>query len=279
MNNIIRVFPRKTKATPDDELVRFDEPGFFEPDNLSEIHISVAFTYDLKKSEELYFAWNQVYPGLVKMGGPALNERGGDFVPGMYLKKSYVITSRGCPNKCWFCSVWRREGSEVRELPICEGYNILDDNLLACSDQHIKAVFNMLSRQKEPADFTGGFEAKRLKAWHCEELSKTKVKQIFFAYDTQDDYEPLVEAGKLLNQYNFNLRNRKLRAYVLIGYPLDSFEAAEKRLYQTLEAGFLPHAMLWKNDRGETDQQWKQFQRLWARPAIIMSRIKGTIYN
>ena len=37
--------------------------------------------------------WRQV--GVpVKIGGPAYNEHGGDFVPGRYLKKGYVITSR-----------------------------------------------------------------------------------------------------------------------------------------------------------------------------------------
>ena len=40
---------------------------------------------------------------------------GGDFVPGRYLAPGYVITSRGCPNRCWFCSVWRREGA-LREF-------------------------------------------------------------------------------------------------------------------------------------------------------------------
>lgn len=40
---IIRVFPTKTNATPDDELVRIHEvPSLF--DEADEVHISVAFT-------------------------------------------------------------------------------------------------------------------------------------------------------------------------------------------------------------------------------------------
>ena len=139
---IIRVFPRRTKATPDDDLVRINQPpGFF--DQADEIHISVAWTWDLPKAERLAKQWEQVAP--VKIGGPATGMPGDDFTPGMYLKKGYVITSRGCPNRCWFCSVWKREGN-IRELPITEGWNVLDDNLLACSDDHIKAVFKMLAR-------------------------------------------------------------------------------------------------------------------------------------
>ena len=139
---IMRVFPRKTSCTPIDNLVRFDGPGWFDPDDLDEIHISVTWTYDLRKAEKLFKEWNIRFLNKVIIGGPATGERGEDFIPGEYLKKGYVITSRGCHNKCWFCSVWKREGS-IRELPITEGFNILDDNLLACSDEHIKSVFKM----------------------------------------------------------------------------------------------------------------------------------------
>jgi hypothetical protein len=79
------------------------------------------------------------------------------------LKKGYVITSRGCPNRCWFCSVWRREGEVIRELPVTDGWNVLDDNLLVCSENHIRAVFAMLARQRRMPLFTGGLEAAWLK--------------------------------------------------------------------------------------------------------------------
>lgn len=49
---LIRVFPRTTKATPDDELVRFGPPGLF--DEADEVHISVAFTYDKPYAETPY---------------------------------------------------------------------------------------------------------------------------------------------------------------------------------------------------------------------------------
>lgn len=251
--SIIRVFPRKTKATPLDDLVRFDEPGLFEPENIQEIHVSVVFTYDLKKAEQLFNAWNKVYPGKVKIGGPAMGDRGENFIPGKYLKKGYVITSRGCPNKCWFCSVWKREGREIRELPIMEGWNVLDDNLLACSHMHIRSVFQMLFDQKSNGnrvEFTGGLEAARLENWHIDLLSQLKPKQMFFAYDTEDDYEPLYMAGKKLREAGFSFRSHSLRCYVLIGYSGDTFEKAKRRLYKTVEAGFLPMAMLYRNKNG-----------------------------
>lgn len=187
--NIARVFPRITKATPNDDYTFYDAPGMFLPE-IDEVHISVAFTYDLRRAEALEKQWRHIAP--VKIGGPALNEPGGEFIPGMYLKPGYVITSRGCPNKCWFCSVWRREGEVIRELVVKEGNNILDDNLLACSDNHIREVFAMLKRQKYGRPmFTGGLEADKLKDWHVELFRDIKPKEMFFADDEPISYRPV----------------------------------------------------------------------------------------
>jgi len=266
---IARVFPRKTEASPNDELAFFDRPGFFETD-IDEAHISITFTYDIEKAKRLADQWSKITT--VKIGGPALDDIGGEFIPGKYLKPGYVITSRGCPNNCWFCDVKKREG-DIRELEIKNGWNILDSNLLACSDTHIKNVFSMLKKQKIKAQFTGGFEAKRLKEWHVSELWNLRPEQMFFAYDTEDDFEPLIEAGKMLRYANFTRQH--LRCYCLIGYKNDTFEKAEKRLMQAWIAGFLPMAMLWKNKKGDIEPKWTDFQRIWDRPAITKTIVKN----
>ena len=267
---IARIFPRRTGATPDDSLAFVGcAPQLFPPE-VDEVHISVTFTYDMGLAEDLAKDWKRIAP--VKMGGPAFNEPEGDFIPGQYVKKGYVITSRGCPNRCWFCSVWKRNGG-IRELPITEGWNLQDDNILACSDSHIKAVFSMLKKQKKRAQLTGGLEAARLEDWHVDLLQDLKPAQMFFAYDTPDDYEPLVVASKMLIDAGFN-RN-SMRCYVLIGHPKDTMEDAEKRLWETVDLGFFPMAMLWKNDKGETNRDWARLQRAWARPATIAAMVKA----
>lgn len=270
---IARVFPRRTRATPDDALAFTSAPPRDGLPNIDEVHISVAFTYDLERAYTLAEEWNRL--GVpVRLGGPAFHAPGGDFVPGMYLKKGYVITSRGCPNRCWFCAVPAREGGKLRELPITEGYNVLDDNLLACSEAHIRAVFDMLMRQTERPMFTGGLEARLLRPWHVELLRKAKARRMYFAYDTPDDYEPLVEAGRLLREGGFTKASHVAVCYVLIGYPGDTMDAAQKRLLDTWDAGFLPFAMLYRDKSGNTDSEWRKFQRLWVRPEIICSRMK-----
>jgi hypothetical protein len=267
---IIRVFPRRTSATPTDELTFIGEPTMFaEADH---IHISVVFSWDLPEAERLEKEWRQVAP--VSVGGPATGQRGEDFIPGIYLKKGYTITSRGCPNRCWFCSVWRREGDRIRELPITDGWNILDDNLLACSETHIRSVFSMINRQSRRPLFTGGLEALKLKKWHVEELVKLKPKELFFAYDTPDDRDPLFAAGELLLENGFTRKSHALRAYVLIGYPGDTFEKAEKRLHETMEAGFFPFAMLYRDKSGKRDPAWIRFSWPWALGKVVAAKYK-----
>lgn len=267
-DSIIRVFPRKTKATPKDKMAFFGLPGLFVP-KCNEVHISVTFTWDIPRAERLANGWYRI--ASVKIGGPGTNMKGMDFTPGLYLKPGYVITSRGCPNKCWFCSVWKREGN-IRELPITNGWNILDDNLLSCSDQHIRKVFEMLGRQHSPIEFTGGLEAARLKDYQIDLLSKIKPKQMFFAYDTPDDYDPLRIALSKLKEAGFN--RHALRVYVLIGYPQDTIEKAEIRLRKVIALGAYPMAMLWRNEKGTRPIAWRSFQRSWSRPAIIHGKLK-----
>lgn len=273
---IARVFPRITKATPTDELAFTGGPPMFELD-VDEVHVSVAFTYDMKDAEWLAMQWRSI--GVpVKMGGPAYNERGGEFIPGRYLKQGYVITSRGCPNRCVYangqkCMVPEREGNKLRELQIKDGWNVLDDNILACSDDHINEVFEMLKRQDKKPEFTGGLEAKILKKWHAERLHEIKTARMYFAYDTPDDYEPLVYAGRMLLDAGFKVSSHIACYYVLIGYRGDTFDKAEKRLNDTIKAGFMPYAMLYKDEAGNVDGTWSEYQRAWLRPRIVATKM------
>jgi len=264
---MIRVFPRRTKWTPDDELAFVGDPPLFRPPE-QPVRISVAFKWDILEAERLYRSWKQYYSD-VDMGGPALGSKGGEFVSGRFLKPGVVITSRGCPNRCWFCSVHERD-PEVKELPIVEGWNVVDDNILATSDDHFLKVYEMLKLQKERRPvFSGGLEAARLTPWHAWILAALKPDRLYFAYDTPDDYEPLVEAGRVMREAGTPKAKHVLMAYVLIGYRGDTLDCAEKRLFQTIDAGFTPMAMLWRDEQGYRNIEWLKFQRRWARPRLI----------
>lgn len=275
---LLRVFPRKTKCTPTDENVRIAvTPSFF--DEADEIHISVTFTYDMKLAEHLYKAWSYVAP--TKIDGVAFKGHvQGEFEPGKYLKKGIVITSRGCPNKCWFCGVWKRD-NVIKELPIKDGFNLMDDNILACSESHIEQVFAMLKRQKEKPIFSGGLDSRYITPKIASMLYDLKPERMYFANDTPDDLEPLFQAGRILRENGFKELEHShiLSCYILMGYSSDSIEEASKRVWQTIEAGFMPFAMLYRDQKGEVKKEWKQFQREWANPFIVASNMKSGKYK
>jgi len=272
MTRLIRVFPRRTKASPLDPLAYFGPPDLFA--EADEVHVSVAFTYDKPQAERLAEQWRFVAP--TKIGGVAYGDPGQEFVPRRYVKDGYIFTSRGCPRRCWFCSVWKRD-PVPRLLPIVEGWNILDDNLLACPREHVEAVFAMLRRQDRRVEFTGGLEAFALQDYQVELLAGlTPRPNMFFAYDPGDAFETLESAAMRLLEAGFTAASHRMRAYVLIGYPKDTFDLAERRLRQMTSIGFTPMAMLWRPETPSQEKyrptsQWRAFQRRWARPAIIHS--------
>ena len=101
---------------------------------------------------------------------------------------------------------------------------------------------------------------------------------MYFAYDTPDDYEPLVEAGRMLQEAGFNPRGHVLSCYCLVGYKGDTFEAATERMEQTIRAGFMPYAMLYRDQSGKVDTDWRRFQREWLRPALV-SHMFGEVWH
>jgi len=268
--NLLRVFPRHTAATPTDDRAFIGNPPMFWPD-ADEVRVSVAFSWDRAEGERLAGAWTAT--GLsVALSGPAFGVPGEEFVPGRYLRPGYTITSRGCPNHCWFCAVPKREGG-LRELEISDGWIVQDDNLLACSEAHVRAVFAMLNRQPHRAELRG-LEARALKPWHVDLIANLKPALMYFAYDTPDDLEPMRQAGAMLAEAGFSVgKSHDICAYVLIGYPGDTFPAAEARLRETWAAGFFPFAMLHRNQRGVVRRDWARFQRLWTRPQIVATTL------
>lgn len=74
---IMRVFPRKTNATPIDNLTAIGTPKEYISNSLyplpdyEEVHISTLFIYDIPKAQGLKIAWQKTCDK-VKLGGPAM---------------------------------------------------------------------------------------------------------------------------------------------------------------------------------------------------------------
>ncbi|MBP2638876.1 MAG: hypothetical protein H6Q72_4783 [Firmicutes bacterium] len=263
----IRVFPRRTEMTPVDDMAFYDVPGLFIPPH-DEVHICCVFTWDKARAEYLQRNWEGVTDKPVLIGGPAYGNSGGDFTPGLYVKPGVTFTSRGCPNKCGFCFVPKREG-DLRELEIQPGNIINDNNFLACSKEHRRKVYDMLKTQKTIC-FKGGLEAARLTDWDIEEMRGLRIKELWLACDTKERIDVLKKACEKLYSAGYN--QNKIRCYVLIG---DDMTENENRLRQVYEAGVLPFAQLYQPEIPIIySREWKQFARTWSRPAAYKAHMK-----
>jgi hypothetical protein len=260
---VIRVFPRRTKLTPIDELVFIGDPPLFRPPEMP-VRVSVTFTDDIAEGKRLARAWVQYYSD-VQVGGPAFDDPGAEFVPGRFLRQGITTTSRGCIRNCPFCLVPKREGG-IRELPIMPGHEVQDNNLLACSRKHIKAVFDML-RGQHAVRFSGGLDTRLLQDWHRPLLDSIKIEAMFFACDDPRQVKPLERASKILDGISIG----KKQCYVLIGFDMnETLAQAEARCAKVYELGFLPFAMLHQNRKAE--REWRTLQKHWCRPAIYRSK-------
>jgi len=268
---MIRVFPRRTPLTPDDNLAFVGDPPRDLPPLLP-VKISVSFSYDIEEGKRLYWSWKRYYP-LIQIGGPAFGDPGEEFVPGRFLKLGTVITSRGCVRSCPFCLVPEREGRRIRTLKITEGYNIQDNNLLACPDSHIKEVFAMLSQQKDRASFSGGLDARLLKPWHVDLLKQARIDQMFFACDSWKGLLDLLRISSMLKDFP----RYKKRCYVLVGFMDESPLDAELRCLLVWALGFLPFAMRYKSgsEKAKFDPAWSKFLKTWCRPAATKAHMKA----
>jgi hypothetical protein len=256
---------------PRDKDAYFGEPDLFTP-QYDEAHISVTFTWDIKKAYDLAYAW-KIYAKEVKLGGCAFNDRGNGFIPDLYVKPGCVFTSRGCIFDCPWCFVPRREG-KIRELPILSGNIIMDNNLLACSKSHIKNVIKMLKTQRQ-ISFNQGLDSRLMTDWFVEEIRGLKIKDIWLAMDYDGAEKPLQKAVNKLKKY---FSRDKIRCYVLIGYEDETLKQAEMRLRKAWEIGTLPFAMLYRDENGKKRSlEWRRFQRSWCRPAAIKAMMKENI--
>lgn len=279
--NILRVFPSRTSYTPTDDYVRIGQPDLLPlPDHIDEVHVSCCFSWEKDEAEVMAEAWRAVLPRtIVVVGGPAFDDPGARFVPGRYVKPGVSISSHGCPNKCAWCLVPEREG-KLRLLPICPGWIVQDNAAAAWPRDHFRKLVEMLKGQRRAARFSGGLEARRLTDWHIDKLTSLRIKELWFAADTDADLKPLAKvAAKLAD-----LRRDQKRCYVLAGFNGEAVDKAEARLDRVFDLGYMPFVQLYRSvdstvGRFDTKEwselrtkEWRELRRNWSRPIMVLAR-------
>ncbi|MCL2197296.1 MAG: hypothetical protein FWB80_00075 [Defluviitaleaceae bacterium] len=282
MNGIIRVFPQRTSYTPDDNYIFVIPPKVGQaPDTKywpehKEIHISCTFTWDKSYCEQLAHQFSGVTNKPVKLGGAAFNSPADDFIPGMYIKKNIVFTTRGCNNNCPHCCVPRLEG-RIKELPIHPGNIIQDNNFLQASRAHKDKVFKMLSTQKSIC-FKGGLSVECINDHFINAATGLRISELWLACDTDEALPKFKIAAEKLKKAGFS--RDKIRCYALVGKNRDKDEARLREIYH---AGALPMAMLFRDfsdKKTKYDQDTEKWARSWIKLAAVKAKMeKGTDYR
>lgn len=266
---LLRVFICRTSQTPIDDMAFIGEPPLIRPD-ANEVHVSTVFTWDKQEAHRLADAWRQYYP-VVKVSGPAFDDPGNGFTPGLYTRLGITITSRGCPHECPWCLVPKREG-KLRELPVMPGWIIQDNNLLRCSRGHIERVFAMCRQQKQAIRFLGGLEAAALTNDIAEQLRSLRIAEVWLSAD-HDGVLPGLQ--RTIHKLRWLPRGKK-RCYVLLGFNGETIPQAEARLEAVWQAGCLPFAQLYRDeaDSVQWSKEWRGLARTWSRPAAMIAMHK-----
>lgn len=275
INGIIRVFTCRTSYTPIDSYAFVGMPPLILPEH-KEIHVSCVFTWDKTLAEELAFQWEGRTDKPVKIGGPAYGSESTAFEQGMYIKPNIVFSTRGCNNNCPWCIVPRIEG-KLRELPICQGNIIQDNNFLQANRRHKDKVFEMLKRQKGIC-FKGGLETDLIDDHFIDNVTSLRISELWLACDTDGSLNRLKAACAKLKGAGFS--REKVKCYALIG---DDMNRNEARLQEIYEAGAMPFAQLLRNfsdTKTEYGKEWNSFARMWQRPAAIRAHMeRGTSFS
>jgi len=269
---MIRVFARKTKWTPTDDMAFYTKPPLFVRDWKSSelVLVSATFTWDIDKAYALARDWSLHFDN-IQVGGPAFGDPGGEFVPGRFIKEGVTFTSRGCPKRCPWCLVPGREG-KLRELKIQNGNIVQDNNLLACSRGHIESVFAMLAEQKRGIKFLGGLDIDYMHPWHVELLKKIKIGKcgLCVACDRAEDMKRLDKAADLLSDFSIEQK----RCYVLVGKDGETQEQAQVRCVAVFAKGFLPYAQLYRDEKASSVRgEWRNFCNFWTKPGLYRKKL------
>ena len=237
----------------------FSDDGF-EPDI---IYITSLFTYSYEPVHQIIRFYSKKYKkSKIMVGGiyatlcpehlrkkfknrieihRGLLEKVEDVLPDYslvpYWKASIVFSSRGCINKCPFCSVPQIEPefkakSSVKHL-IYPGHKrvvLWDNNILA--SPYWENIFDELEELDLEVDFNQGLDARLINEEVASKLIKLRLPILRLAYDSNGIKKSLEKGINLLKDAGF--RGRKMIVYCLYNH-LDTPEDFLNRIKDLLE--------------------------------------------
>lgn len=169
--------------------------------------------------------------------------------PSIDGKTAYGFLTRGCPNKCKWCIVPKKEGKiqpymDVEEIAVYGRNNlILMDNNVLASDYGLEQIEKIV-RLKLRVDFNQGLDARLVTEDVAKLLAKVKwIKRIRFGCDTPGQISECERATFLIDKYGYK------GEYLFYCILLDDFKESFSRVNHWRNKGrrFLPHAQPYRD--------------------------------
>lgn len=188
--------------------------------------------------------------------------------PNIDEKTSYGFLTRGCPNKCKWCIVPKKEGAvrpymDIDDITINgkRPYAILMDNNILASDYGISQIEKIISR-KYHVDFNQAIDARLVTDEIAKLLAKVKwIKRIRFGCDTTAQIRHCVDAIDKIRNYGYK------GEFFLYCILMDDIEEAYRRIEYWKEYGgkVLSFAQPYRDVCDQNDiPQWQQDMARWV---------------
>lgn len=195
--------------------------------------------------------------------------------PSIGNKTAYGFLTRGCPNKCKWCIVPKKEGDikpymDVEEIAI-DGRNelILMDNNILASDHGIEQIEKIIKmnegrKKKIKVDFNQGLDARLVTDEIAKMLSRLKwIQQIRFGCDTPKQIEECEKACAMIDKHGYK------GEYFFYCILLDDFDESFSRVNHWKKKGssrYLPHCQPFRDigNKSQIIPQWQKDMARWT---------------
>lgn len=187
---------------------------------------------------------------------------------------AYGFLTRGCPNKCKWCIVPKKEGGiapymDIEEVAGNRKHVILMDNNVLASEYGLQQIEKIISMGLR-VDFNQGLDARLVTDDIARLLARVKwIKRIRFGCDTPGQIAEVERAAKLIDKYGFK------GEYFLYCILIDFKESFYRVNYwKSISRRFVPHCQPFRdlNNPRQIIPQWQKDMAHWAdRKELYMS--------
>lgn len=187
--------------------------------------------------------------------------------PQIDTKTAYGFLTRGCPNRCKWCVVPKKEGNitsymDVDEISVEGRTNlILMDNNILASDYGLAQIEKIIQR-KYHVDFNQGLDARLVTDDIARLLAKVKwIKRIRFGCDTPGQIAECERAINLLDKHGYH-------GEVFLYCILMDFKESFNRInhWKGMSKRIIPHAQPYRdlNNPYQVIPQWQKDLARWT---------------